>query len=156
MARPASGRSSVARMRTAVVLPAPLGPRSPSTVPARAAKSTPHSACTEPYDFFRPSTTMASSVSLPMRRTLVARGRRFGTENRTPRVPDEHRLGHEVDAEAIVHAARDLAREGDELRGRAGAAVREGERVLARDRDAARVALAAVEARALDEPRRGR
>ena len=33
---PASGRSSVARMRTAVVLPAPLGPSTPSTVPAPA------------------------------------------------------------------------------------------------------------------------
>ncbi len=34
-ARPRSGRSSVVRMRTAVVLPAPFGPSSPSTVPVR-------------------------------------------------------------------------------------------------------------------------
>ncbi len=34
-ALPLSGGSSVVRMRTAVVLPAPLGPSSPSTVPAR-------------------------------------------------------------------------------------------------------------------------
>ena len=32
-ARPASGSRMVERMRTAVVLPAPLGPSSPSTVP---------------------------------------------------------------------------------------------------------------------------
>ena len=34
-ARPPSGCSSVVRMRTAVVLPAPFGPSTPSTVPAR-------------------------------------------------------------------------------------------------------------------------
>ena len=56
----ASGFSSVARILTAVVLPAPFGPSSPSTLPVRAEKSTPHSARTEPYDFSRPSTTIAS------------------------------------------------------------------------------------------------
>ena len=43
-ARPASGRSSVVRIRTAVVLPAPLGPSSPHTVPAGTASDSPSSA----------------------------------------------------------------------------------------------------------------
>jgi hypothetical protein len=47
-ALPPSGLSSVARIRTAVVFPAPFGPRSPSTLPGRAAKSMPQSACTDP------------------------------------------------------------------------------------------------------------
>ena len=46
--------SSVARMRTAVVLPAPLGPSTPSTVPRRAARSTPSSACVSPKRLRRP------------------------------------------------------------------------------------------------------
>ncbi len=33
VARPSSGRRSVARIRTAVVLPAPFGPRTPSRRP---------------------------------------------------------------------------------------------------------------------------
>ena len=44
--RPA--RSSVVRIRTAVVLPAPLGPSSPHTVPARTARSSPASASSAP------------------------------------------------------------------------------------------------------------
>ncbi len=43
-ARPPSGCSSVVRMRTAVVLPAPFGPSSPSTLPRRTARSIPRSA----------------------------------------------------------------------------------------------------------------
>ena len=71
-------------------------------------------------------------------------------------MPHEDRLGHELDAEALAHAAGDLARERDEQRGRAGAAVGQRERVLARDRDRRRVAVARGEARALDQPgRRG-
>ena len=45
---PPSGCSSVDRMRTAVVLPAPFGPSSPRTVPVGALKSTPQSAWTAP------------------------------------------------------------------------------------------------------------
>ena len=47
-------------------------------------------------------------------------------------VPDEHRLGHERDAEGVLHAGGDLAREGDELGRRPRAAVGQRERVLAR------------------------
>ena len=45
-ALPASGLSSVVRMRTVVVLPAPFGPSRPSTVPSRTSRSTPSSART--------------------------------------------------------------------------------------------------------------
>src|ERR671939_1673653 len=71
---------------------------------------------------------------------------------RLPGVADEHRFWRELDPEAVADARGDLAREGDELARRAGAAVRQRERVLGRDRDAARVALAAAEAGPLDEP----
>ena len=47
-ARPESGVSSVVRIRTAVVLPAPLGPSSPSTDPAGTSRSTPSRARTSP------------------------------------------------------------------------------------------------------------
>ncbi len=45
---PESGPRMVERMRTAVVLPAPLGPSSPSTVPASTSRETPSSARTLP------------------------------------------------------------------------------------------------------------
>src|SRR5919199_2342653 len=71
---------------------------------------------------------------------------------RLPGVADEPRSGHELAPEAVADARGDLAREGDELARRAGAAVRQRERVLGRDRDAVRVALAAAEAGLLDQP----
>ena len=46
VARPASGLSSVARMRTVVVLPAPFGPSRPRTVPSSTVRSTPSRART--------------------------------------------------------------------------------------------------------------
>src|SRR3954452_14620923 len=60
-ALPASGSSSVARMRTGVVLPAPLGPSTPSTVPGATASSTPSSARVGPKDFTSPFTRMAGA-----------------------------------------------------------------------------------------------
>ena len=45
---PASGRASVVKIRTAVVFPAPFGPRSPSTLPAGTEKLTPASARVSP------------------------------------------------------------------------------------------------------------
>ena len=50
---PASGFSSVVRMRTSVVLPAPLGPSRPSTSPPATSRSTPASAWTSPNAFDR-------------------------------------------------------------------------------------------------------
>src|SRR5487761_791193 len=58
-ARPLSGSSRVVRMRTAVVLPAPFGPRTPRTVPRGTERSIPRSACTSPNDWVRPSTKIA-------------------------------------------------------------------------------------------------
>jgi len=46
-------------MRTAVVLPAPFGPRTPSTVPFGTDRSIPRSARTSPNDLVRPSTRIA-------------------------------------------------------------------------------------------------
>lgn len=63
-----AGRSSVARIRTAVVLPAPLGPRTPSTRPSRAARSTPASAVVLPNRLTSPlaSTACADVASYRM------------------------------------------------------------------------------------------
>ena len=47
---PASGERRVERIRTVVVLPAPLGPSTPRTVPGAASRSTPSSARTSPND----------------------------------------------------------------------------------------------------------
>src|SRR3984885_12209295 len=63
---PASARSKVARMRTAVVLPAPFGPSRPSTVPLRTARSTSASALVSPKDFLSPVASIASSVMRPV------------------------------------------------------------------------------------------
>ena len=59
---PASGESRVVRIRTAVVLPAPLGPSTPRTVPGAASRSTPSSARTSPNDLTRPLTEIAGSL----------------------------------------------------------------------------------------------
>ena len=48
-------------MRTVVVLPAPLGPRTPSTVPRGTSRSMPSSARTFPNDLTRPPTEIAGS-----------------------------------------------------------------------------------------------
>ncbi len=58
-ALPSSASSSVARMRTAVVLPAPLGPSTPCTVPGRTARSTPSSAWVFPKRLRRPRASIA-------------------------------------------------------------------------------------------------
>jgi hypothetical protein len=63
---PPSGRSSVARIRTAVVFPAPFGPRTPSTVPREAARSTPSSATVAPKRLVSPAASMARSCVVVM------------------------------------------------------------------------------------------
>src|SRR3712207_4826203 len=60
-ALPASGTRSVVRMRTVVVLPAPLGPSRPSTVPAGTSRSPPESAWTAPKDLRRPLASMTGA-----------------------------------------------------------------------------------------------
>src|SRR5215207_881753 len=62
-ARPASGASSVARIRTVVVLPAPFGPSSASTLPVASSRSTPSSARTAPKRLVSPSATIAGRPS---------------------------------------------------------------------------------------------
>ena len=61
-AEPESGRSSVVRIRTAVVLPAPLGPSTPSTEPSGTAKESPQRARTSLYDLVKSLATMASFI----------------------------------------------------------------------------------------------
>ena len=63
---PASGSSSVASTRTAVVLPAPLGPSRPRTLPAGAARSTPSSAFVSPNRLASPSANKALFMCLPL------------------------------------------------------------------------------------------
>ena len=58
VARPESACSRVASTLTAVVLPAPLGPSTPRTVPSVTPKSTPSRACVVPNRFFKPSASM--------------------------------------------------------------------------------------------------
>src|SRR3712207_2824698 len=62
-ARPSSARSSVVRIRTTVVLPAPLGPRSPRTEPSSTVRSTPPRAVVAPKRLTSPSTTIASLMT---------------------------------------------------------------------------------------------
>src|SRR5690348_2042991 len=50
-------------MRTTVVLPAPLGPSRPRTVPSATVRLTPSSAVVSPKRLTRPSTTMASVMA---------------------------------------------------------------------------------------------
>src|SRR5437667_7393278 len=77
---PAEGVRTVARIRSVVVLPAPLGPRNPKTSPFGTSKSTPLSASTElrnpAYRLLRPWTRMAQVVAahLPPRRLAADRG----------------------------------------------------------------------------------
>ncbi len=63
-ARPLSGPSSVVRIRTSVVLPAPFGPSSASTLPVSADRSTPASACVVPKRFATASTSIAASTTM--------------------------------------------------------------------------------------------
>src|SRR5215470_10264940 len=62
LACPASGSRTVARIRTAVVLPAPFGPSRPSTLPASGARSMPSSATTWPNRLTSPCAAIAGSA----------------------------------------------------------------------------------------------
>src|ERR1017187_7968043 len=86
MARPPSGRISVVRMRTAVVLPAPLGPSTPRTVPRGTDRSIQCSALTSPNDLVNPSTRMAGPPAPP----LICDTFRIWTEHAQDR-PARHR-----------------------------------------------------------------
>ena len=62
VAVPASGLSSVDRIFTTVVLPAPLEPSRAKMLPRATSKSTPRSTRSSLYDFSRPCTRMAAST----------------------------------------------------------------------------------------------
>src|SRR5262245_6170944 len=64
-ALPLSGNNSVVRILTAVVLPAPLGPSKPKTVPVATSRSMPRNASTEPKFLTSPSTTIAPAIRTP-------------------------------------------------------------------------------------------
>jgi hypothetical protein len=61
VAEPALGASRVPRVRTVVVLPAPLGPRNPNTSPWSTLKDTFSNAMRSPNRLVSPSTTSAAS-----------------------------------------------------------------------------------------------
>ena len=64
-AEPPSGMASVVRIRTAVVLPAPFGPSTPSTVPRGAARSSPASATVSPKRLVSPLASIIGSGVMP-------------------------------------------------------------------------------------------
>ena len=66
-------------MRTAVVLPAPLGPSTPRTVPGAASRSMPSSARTSPYDLTSPATAMAGPRWLSLMIALAQASQAFRT-----------------------------------------------------------------------------
>jgi hypothetical protein len=78
VARPASGRSEVARMDTVVVLPDPFGPSRPSTDPAGTARLSPSSACTWPQAFRRPQASTAGLLITQVRYRVAAAARACG------------------------------------------------------------------------------
>jgi hypothetical protein len=61
-ARPAVGRARPTIILSAVVLPAPFGPRKPVTAPARTANDSSSTAFTGPYRFVKPSTTIGTAT----------------------------------------------------------------------------------------------
>src|SRR5262245_11192517 len=65
VACPASGRSSVASIRTTVVFPAPFGPSSPSTLPWLTARSTSFTASVLPNRLTRPAASIAKLMRCP-------------------------------------------------------------------------------------------
>ena len=75
---PAWAWSRVARMRTAVVLPAPLGPSTPRTVPGGTARSTPSRACGLAEALPSPSASIARPIVSPSSRWTPSVQRRGG------------------------------------------------------------------------------
>src|SRR5262249_12994242 len=69
---PPSGLSKVARMRTIVVLPAPLEPSSAKMLPRATSKSTPLRTCTFLKDFCNPWTWIATLFSSTLLVSLIS------------------------------------------------------------------------------------
>ena len=103
-ATPRCGRSSVARIRSSVVLPAPLAPKTASVSPSSSASVTPASATRSPYA--RP--TSASSIALMVRR-VPAEGAHHVLERRREHreeLVDRLRRAREVDDQRLAGDAR--------------------------------------------------
>src|SRR5262249_21685558 len=107
-AEPAVGTARVHSILIVVDFPAPFGPRSPNTSPCLTSKSTPRTACTSPYRFSSPRTTMARSVP-----TLGSgAGNHVGldpVDDRLERRPRREDALHPGRAEALEIALRDDA-----------------------------------------------
>src|SRR6185437_12642969 len=75
---PASAGSRVERIRTVVVLPAPLGPSSEKTAPSAMSRSIPSRTTVSPYAFRSPATAIAERVSnrvvMPCPSVVLRRG----------------------------------------------------------------------------------
>src|SRR5262245_911772 len=135
-ARPPSGVSSVTRMRTAVVLPAPLWPSRPRASPGAISRSMPASASVSPKRFVRPSAKTAGplvsySVRFIVRRTVTytvrmssdhpddrrrerqerAQERRARAGERRERGRARSRARHALSTDAIVETALRIADE---------------------------------------------
>src|SRR5215216_721919 len=89
MARPAVGASRVVRIRTAVVLPAPLGPSSPRTVPDATSRSTPSNARVLPNDLARPSAWIITAIAT----SVLACGQRRASASGPPGRPSSRSPG---------------------------------------------------------------
>src|SRR4051794_38393885 len=100
-ALPESGFNSVVSTRTAVVLPAPFGPSSPSTVPCETSRSTPSSARTSPNDLVSPEVTIAGSLIEP---ATLATGAALHRDGVGGRAVEQDRVLGELDA--VRHADR--------------------------------------------------
>src|SRR4051794_3246442 len=74
--RPASGLSSVVKTRTSVVLPAPLGPRRPNTVPSSIPTDTPARATVTPKRLTTPSARTAGASVVRAAIRMDAKGTR--------------------------------------------------------------------------------
>src|SRR3954449_53924 len=108
-ATPWCGRSSVARIRSRVVLPAPLAPKTASVSPSSSSSDTPASATRSPYARL----TSASSIAL-MVRGVTAQGAHHVLERRREHreeLVDRLRGAREVDDQRVARDAGDAAGE---------------------------------------------
>src|SRR5690348_17256240 len=114
LACPASGSRMVVRIRTAVVLPAPLGPSRPSTVPASTVRSMLSSATTGPNRLTSPCAAIAGSampgpqLRHPDRGGMLLPDRITARSGRASRIGSGPRIAGELRDGADFHAAAEL------------------------------------------------
>src|SRR5574341_822564 len=101
VARPAVGRRAVARIRSSVVFPAPLGPSRARASPDPMPTSTPSSASAAPYALVRPEASITRSLphEVHLERPLPG-AVQFGHDNALPatqkHLPPRHRHRHRL------------------------------------------------------------